>query len=128
MDHDTDQLRNEDQRPEPPPFTAELRRRRTKADLSQKELARLSGVSEGWIRILEAGRHRTRTGWKQSIPNPKHTILLAQVLGWDPDDALRVAGHDPDLVPDACQETLEERIQRLERMVLYGIEEPAIAS
>lgn len=99
--------------PPPHPFATHLRQKRCVAALSQKKLARLSGVSESWIRLLEKGTHPSGDDLKVSQPNPRDTVRLATVLDWDIREALTVAGHDPDVVPKVEMPSLEDRIGRL---------------
>jgi transcriptional regulator with XRE-family HTH domain len=114
MDDQTLPPPTDHERPTPHPFAAVLRQKRVIATLSQKRLARLSGVSESWIRLLEQGVHRSGPGrFKASQPNPRDTARLATVLEWDIREALTVAGHDPDVVPKVELPSLEERIGRL---------------
>ncbi len=67
-----------------PEFAMLLRRGRTCAGLTQRELARRSGVSVAAIRDLEQGRsHR---------PRPGSVSALADALGLPPDEARRLHG------------------------------------
>jgi transcriptional regulator with XRE-family HTH domain len=122
--------------PPPHPFAAHLRQKRVIAGLSQKKLARISGVSEGWIRLLERGHQTTKDQRVYATrPKPETTVRLATVLDWDVREALTVAGHDPDVIPEVEMPSLENRIGRLTQSevaiverILAALHQPTPAS
>lgn len=77
-------------------FGRELERRRTLAKLSKRGLAEKSGISEGRIRQLETGIQRINRQDVPVRPTPTTVSRIAQVLGWDVDDALALAGLSDD--------------------------------
>lgn len=66
-----------------PAFSRNMRRLRTRADLTQSQLATRSGVSKETINLYESGRHRNKRG-----PHASTVEAIARGLGCTPEQLL----------------------------------------
>jgi transcriptional regulator with XRE-family HTH domain len=83
---------------QPAALAALVRDARLKLGLSQNAVAKATGLSREWLRLLEAGERPTGGA---SQPKPENIRALALVLRVDETTALTLAGHDPDAPVDA---------------------------
>lgn len=83
---------------QPAALAALVRDARLKHGLSQNAVAKATGLSREWLRLLEAGERPTGGA---SQPKPENIRALALVLRIDETEALTLAGHNPDAPIDA---------------------------
>jgi len=74
----------------------ELKRRRTKADLSQREAAARAGISESKWRQLESGHVSMGAGQRVRVgTRPDTAVAAGRAVGLSAEAALELAGYDP---------------------------------
>lgn len=106
---------------------AELGRRveaaRESAGLSRREAARLAGMSDAYLRQLEAGGRTTGRG-EQSLPthSAEKLVAVAKVVGLAPGPLLRLVGkrtppRRPRADPEAALDHMAKELARLADVV-----------
>ena len=76
---------------QPWPFGRELAKRRRQRELSQRGAAKLAGISEGRWRQLESGIQKLQGNEIPIKTKPRTVVAVAEVVQWDPAEALSLA-------------------------------------
>lgn len=109
------------EKPEPTLLGQRIRAARELAGLSMREAGQAAGISQTTWQQLEHGYYPSGGQWLPKSARSGTIIAVAQAVGLDPAEALRLAGHDPSKVaaplrggqPPLSAQQLTERVQAL---------------
>jgi hypothetical protein len=69
-------------------------------------------ISVGRWHQLEVGYQRVRGHDVPIATRPETIVAASKAVDWNPDEALRLLGYDPDVVPDSQAQTQRRTRQR----------------